>query len=110
MTFEIRLIGGPFDGDEGSIRTLPGVLWAWQCAGPRCNAVGDCRHDPLDVHWTHLSQDEYDQARRLGLVSYRRDQLTPGGWWRFVYAEGLAAPLRQAELQKLLRTGKEVPA
>lgn len=106
-TFEIRLVGGPFDGDTGIIATLPSVVFAWACRGDDCKLCEQPDSRPGEVHWTNPSARDYDLARRLGGTPYRRDQLTPGGWWRFVFGDGLAAPLGQRELQRLLEPVKE---
>jgi hypothetical protein len=101
--FDIRLVGGPFDGDKGLITKLPGIIWAWQCQGRSCRSTGHCRRDSRDIHWSVVDAAHHDTARRLGMTSYRRDTLTAEGWWRFIYADGLACPIGQDLAQRLIR-------
>ena len=63
-TMRCRLVGGPFDGDQGAMeQPLPEQLWAVECPrGARCALGG--------THW--LLHDEGQGER------YRRDVLKAG--------------------------------
>lgn len=44
--YAARLVGGPFDGDQGYVYALVPEVWVWACGSPRrrCPAGG--------VHWS----------------------------------------------------------
>lgn len=52
MTIDVRLVGGPFDGDRGPMDSpLPGELWAYPCRAPdQCDVGG--------IHWTDHECDD----------------------------------------------------
>lgn len=71
MTSECRLVGGPFDGDEGSMdEPLPAQLWATVCdqhPRGRCPAGG--------THWLVPKPDATDEPPG---ERYRRGALRAG--------------------------------
>ena len=72
----IRLIDGPFDGDDGIIDELPTVLFAWRCPG--------CK----EIHWsTGVPADLWDQVIAEGGAPYRRDARAEDGDWLYRYAD-----------------------
>lgn len=66
MVVKAKLKGGPFDGDEGSMKlksgeALPEKLWAWSCGNPHCK---------WGVHWTR----DGVEGHSLGAEIYRHDE------------------------------------
>lgn len=61
-----RLVGGPFDGDEGRLDDpLPEEVWAYACPDPECNEGG--------VHWMVREVEEIEGGER-----YRRGKRRNG--------------------------------
>lgn len=59
MRYPAKLIGGAFDGDEGTVRatSLPHILWVFACpAGPFCASGG--------VHWATEKKEAPRNALR----------------------------------------------
>lgn len=104
--FNIVLIGGPFDGDEGVASELPPVIWAAECI-----AKVPC---PFKVHW-YWGDDVAGVQELVDLARYNRSDLEEGvDPWPYVYGE-MADPLAVLETAEtlaepvvLFRTGDSV--
>lgn len=95
-TVMARLVGGPFDGDEGRVRVpLPDMLWAFACGGA-CTPGGRCRLG--GIHW---ARDGRPWARTSEAVIYRRGPVDDGVQ---VYVH------RNRELQSREQRADETPA
>jgi hypothetical protein len=73
-----RLVGGPFDGDEGFMTCQPpAVIWAYRC-------TEGCRNVPNGIHWvTDLDPDLHDEPE---VEPYHWDHLTGGSVHVYVWA------------------------
>jgi hypothetical protein len=65
----IRLEGGPYDGDQATIRAFPNVIWAAPCPD-----ASHCDDSPCGgIHWWGDHRPPLDHA-----APYERDRETAG--------------------------------
>lgn len=101
---DCRLLGGPFDGDTGSmVKPLPDRIWCFECphqgsSAPRCRFNG--------VHWTTTPEKATDVDAEV----YHHDHVNPHGEHVYRHADLELEPLATEHEQELIGTSARVRA
>lgn len=101
---DCRLLGGPYDGDTGSmVKPLPDRIWCFKCPhqdseAPRCRYNG--------VHWVTSTQ----KATAVDAEIYHHDHVNEHGEHIYRHADLELDPLATEREQELVGAGGQVHA